>query len=749
MTISKTYVKILRGGIFISLFLPLVIFSQYLSPFHFGKMIVFRILVELMAVFYILLILIDKRYRPRWTCLLISFSIFTFLYIFSGIVGVDFYQSLWGTLERMGGIFSFVHFWVYFVILTSIIKTKEDWHKILKISVFVGFLSILFAYGQRLRLGSFFVGWQHGERVIGTIGNPALFAGYLLFVLYLAILFLLKTRTNMKEKGFYAAVLILGIPVLLMTAVRGAIISFFVSLFLLGIFFIFASKNRAVKTSLLVVIFIFLILTIGVWINRDKAWVKNISWLDRVINISKDTSTVQTRLWSWKSAIQGWKEKPIFGWGPENFTFLHMKYFDPRHFTHIGAETIWDRAHNVPLDTLATMGVVGFLSYLSIFFFIFYTLIKKFKTKKIGKITLGVLSAMLIAYFGQDLFIFDTFANYFMFFLVLGYINFLIPKKKNLSPEAPPDGKIPSIFLTIILLIVAFILVYVGNIKPAQANYACTRAILLGRTGDIQKTVDKYQQAINYNTPQGAYEIRHKLAGFTIQFTESQRQKNKEIDTSLLYYTIKKVSDNIEKFPLDTTPYLFIGRMYILLIDKDGEAAGEQALAAINKALDLNRKNPRIWYELGQAQLSLKRYQDSYNSFKTAVELNPQVGTSWWFLGTVAYQAGKYEEAVADIEKAIELKYSDYKNSIVDLMRMVKIYEKVGNYEKIVEVYELAIQEQPKNAQLYASLAVSYAKVGKYQDAVQAALKSAEIDPKFKAEAEKFINSLPKQELNY
>ena len=217
---SSFYVKILRWGIFISLFLPLVIFSQYISPFHFGKMIIFRILVEIMAVFYFVLILMDKSYRPKWTPVLISFSIFTALYVLIGIIGVDFYNSFWGSLERMGGIFSFLHFWVYFLILTSIIKSRKDWQRVLKISVLVGFLSILFAYGQRLQLGDFFVGWQHGERVIGTIGNPALFAGYLLFIVYLALLFLLQKETPIKEKGFFVAVIILGVPILLMTAVR-------------------------------------------------------------------------------------------------------------------------------------------------------------------------------------------------------------------------------------------------------------------------------------------------------------------------------------------------------------------------------------------------------------------------------------------------------------------------------------------------------------------------------------------------
>lgn len=751
METSQTYVKILRWGIFVSLFIPLIIFSQYLSPFHFGKMICFRILVELMAVFYILLILIDKKYRPKWTLLLISFTIFTGLYIFCGIVGVNFYQSMWGTLERMGGIFSFIHFWVYFVILISIIKTREDWNKILKISVFIGFLSILFAYGQRLQLGNFFVGWQHGERVIGTIGNPALFAGYLLFIFYLALLFLLKKKTTAKEKGFYAAVLILGIPVLFMTAVRGAIFAFFGSLLLLGLFFIFSSKNKKVKICLLIAIILFLLLAGIIWTNRSQDWVKNSSWLNRLANISFESDTVQTRLWSWKSAIEGWKERPVFGWGPENFTVLHMKHFDPRHFTHIGSETIWDRAHNVVLNALATMGVIGVLSYLSIFFFAFYILIKKFKGKRIGKITLGAVSAMLIAYFGQNLFIFDTMANYFLFFLVLGYINYLSLNKKRLSPENPTsvemkmnEGRKPSVLLILILLILALVLIYQTNIKPARANFACTRAILAGRAGNVQQAFNKYQEALNYKSPQGSYEIRHKLATFAIQVVETQRSRNQDFDPNLLYYAIREVNKNIEKFPLDTVPYLYLGRMYILLIDKEPELAGQQAEEAIYRAIELNPRNPRIWYEMGQAQLSQKKYQESYESFKKALELNPNVAISYWFFGVTAYYVGNYEEAVANIEKAIEMGYSEYKSSISDLTRLINVYEKVGNYQRIIEFYKLAIEEDPQNAQLHASLAATYAKVGEYDDAIKEALKAAEIDPQYASEAQKFIDSLPK-----
>jgi tetratricopeptide (TPR) repeat protein len=78
------------------------------------------------------------------------------------------------------------------------------------------------------------------------------------------------------------------------------------------------------------------------------------------------------------------------------------------------------------------------------------------------------------------------------------------------------------------------------------------------------------------------------------------------------------------------------------------------------------------------------------------------------------------------------------------MLRIVAIYEKAGNYQKVVEFYKLAVEEKPDVAQLHASLATGYAMIGDYNNARIEALKAAELDPQFKAEADKFINSLPK-----
>ncbi len=744
METSNFYFRILRWGIFVSLFMPLIIFSQYLSPFHFGKMIVFRILVELMAVFYIPLMIADKRYRPKWNWILTSISIFTGLYIFTGIIGVNPFNSFWGSLERMGGIFSFIHFWVYFVVLVSVIKTEIDWNKVFKVSTLVGFLSILFAYGQLWVKGKFFVGWQHGERVIGTIGNPALFAGYLIFVIYLALFLLLKNQLPKWQKWFFVVVILTGIPVMTITAVRGAIVAFWGSLFLLGLFLLFKSDNSKVKKYLSIALTIFIVLVAIIGFSKNQNWVKDNNVLNRISDISFKTSTIQTRLWSWESALQGIKEKPIFGWGPENFMYLHMKYFDSRHFTGLGSETIWDRAHNMPLEIFSTMGIFGLISYLLIFFFVFKFLHKNYKNNKINKNSFGVFVAMIVAYIVQDLFIFDTAANYLLFFTILGYVYYLeqANNSENKEEQKSVIVKAPSVVLGAVLLFSSLFLIFAINIKAVKANYACTRGIV-AVSDSAQTAFNYYKKALDYNSAHGAYEIRHKFATFAIQVANAQRTNNKNIDKNLLHYAIKEVEKNIEKYPLDTTPYLYVARMYIMLIDTE-ENAGILAESFIKKAIEINSKNPRTWYELGQAQISQQKHQESFESFKTALNLNPNVALSYWFVGIGSYYLQNYEEAANYLDQAIANGYSEYKNNLTDMMRMVAIYEKVKNYQKVRELYELAVQEAPDNAQLYASLAAAYAITGDYARAKQAALKSAEIDPDFTADAQKFINSLPR-----
>jgi len=353
-----------------------------LSIFHFPKVIVFRSIVEIMLIFYVLLIIGNKKYRPDWkNPLLIAVTIFTALYILTSITGVNLYRSFWGTLERMGGVFSFVHYWIFFVILTSVFNNNNandanrnandanrnanyaNWLKLLKLCVVAGFLSIL------------------------TAGNAALFAGYLIFILFLALYLLINNAKNANKDAnytnlFYIVVLVLGVPTLFLTAVRGSILSFIGALLLLAFFSLFVSKKRKIKFTALALLVLILALISVFWLCRNQSWVQENPYLRRITDISLETTTVQTRLWGWQAALKGWQERFILGWGPENFNLLFAKHFNPKYYQGFGSEFVWDRAHNVILNTGATMGIIGLLSYLGIFGVILVYFIGLLKRKK-------------------------------------------------------------------------------------------------------------------------------------------------------------------------------------------------------------------------------------------------------------------------------------------------------------------------------------------------------------------------------
>src|SRR3989344_6077758 len=241
---------VLRAGLYLVAFVPLIIFSQYISPFHVGKVVIFRSIVEIMAVFYLILIWKDRSYLPPKHILLTIFGLFTLVFTVSTLVSVNPYLSFWGSLERMGGLWSFFHYLVYFIILISLFRTREDWLRLLKLVIFVGVLSALYGFGQKTDI-KFFIGSGNRARIFGTIGNAALFAGYQILTLFLALTLASSSWVPNKQKGYlYIAVLISAMAIL-MTAVRGSILGLGVGLLIFAFLYFLNFKSRLAKRALL------------------------------------------------------------------------------------------------------------------------------------------------------------------------------------------------------------------------------------------------------------------------------------------------------------------------------------------------------------------------------------------------------------------------------------------------------------------------------------------------------------------
>lgn len=741
-------VKLLQYAIYATAFVPLVIFSQYISPFHFGKVIIFRSIVEIMAVFYLALVVKDRSYLPRWHVLLSIFAGWALLFGITTITSVNPYLSFWGSLERMGGLWSFLHYLVYFIILISVFKTKEEWVRLLKLTVSVGFLSALYGFGQKTNI-SFFVGGGDRARIFGTIGNAALFAGYELLSLFLALIIALAEGTPRWQKYFFLGAAVANVVAILMTAVRGSIVGIGVGLLVFCLLYIFNSQSKITKKAAMFA-FLVLVLLVGLGLAlKNTGFVKNSAYLRRITNYSLTETTVQTRIWAWQAGFKGWKETPktiLLGWGPENFNVPFSKYFNPKFFAGLGAETLFDRAHNMFVEIIVTMGLLTFMIYVGMFVFIYILLWRyTFKHQKIEK-TVGIgLISLTTAYIIHNFFIFDTSANFLVFFTVLGFITFLTPR--SLATEAKEAQKIPAKFalgpglqaMIFLLLIGETFLIFETNILPAEANYATTRAIIAGWSGDFSGAVAKYKEALNYDVP-GKYDLRNKYAQFMLDYTNDNPIDEKS--SAAIQSAIDEEQKNANETKDDYLPYLYISRLNILLGQNDPKSSyNDKAFESATKALQISPTFVRTYYEVAQVYLNKGDVDNGLKYFIQAKDLNPNVALTYWYIGATYAQKGDMPNALKYIAEA---RARGYGFSEMDLRRALTIYLKINDFQSIKWIYESLVRLVPKSAQYHASLAATYAKLGDKDGAIREAQVAGQLDKNFAAEAEAFIKSLGK-----
>ncbi len=743
--------KILKWMIYAVALLPLVIFSQYISPFHFGKVVIFRSIIEIMAVFYLILIWKDRSYLPSRHPLLIIFALFTLTFGASTFISVNPYLSFWGSLERMGGWWTFVHYLVYFIILLSIFRTREDWLRLAKFAVFVGALSAFYGFGQKTDI-KFFIGSGGRDRIFGTIGNAALFAGYQIIVLFLALSLALSSSISQKHRGYlYVAVLISAIAVL-MTAVRGSIMGLGVGVLLFSFLYVIIFSSRTAKKILLGLIGLAIILVTSAILIRDSDLVKNSGYLSRLTDFSLRTRTVNTRFWAWQAGIMGWKENPktvLFGWGPENFNVPFSKRFNPKFFEGAGSETLFDRAHNMFVEILVTMGLLSLVIYVAMFVVAMHLLWKKVVRGPPGSdrvLGIGLIS-LVVAYMIHNSFIFDTSANFILFFTVLGFIVLLTSTDKIiLKPDINNSKTILNPRLTmsqqtamLVLLFGVTFLIYKTNILQAKANYATTRAITMswGGNGSFDNSLAKYKEALSYDVA-GKYEYRHRFAQWIMESVSGKKLGEKEVGA--LEYVIEQVQKNVDETNQDYLPYLYISRAHIIL-GKDNPKSPHNDLALNNslKALEISPNFVRTYYEVAQAYLNKKDSENAIKYFERAAELNPTVGLTHWYLGATYIDIGQIEKGLSAVEEAI--KYG-YVFTEADTLRLINLYSKIGNFEKITKLYENLVASKPNNAQYHASLAAAYVRIGNINGAVDQARLAAKIDKSYEAEAKRFVESL-------
>lgn len=725
-TIEKVCFYVIEWGTYLALFTPLIVGGNYFFPYVTPKTIFFRIVVDVIFAAYVLLATFNPRYRPRFNILTVTLIIFVGILTLTSITGVNFGRSFWSAFERMTGLLTILHLFVFFLILSSVFQERKYWERILIVSILVGVILSIYTFNAKASIA----------RGGGTVGNVEFMSSYLIFDIFFAIMLFLSK--NWQWKIFYGATLIPMIWFLLFPPQepsRGAIGAFFGGLFLLFfgyfLFRLFSSSKKILK-GLAIFSIIFVIL--GAIGFAQTSFFKK-----KITAFSQDTSW-QARAIVWKMGLDSWKERFWLGWGLENFNIPFAKYYNST--LPVSGDIWYDRVHNFILDIAVSSGLLGLLGYLAVFLLSVVGLLKvcfKLIQKRNVFLPLTMIS-LLAAYFAQGIWTFDMISSYVMFFLALAFISFLMPAKAP-SSERPLESRNKSVLSVISagLIALSVFTLYFGNVLPSRASFYIVQGVT---ATPLERGISFLQKAMKVS-PISISEAPEQLARLMGNHVFDQKA-GREVLMNGFEVGAEALKKSIAKSPLDFRAYLILGRHYndFYRMSKDPE---KLVLAEdyFKKAQELSPKNQQVYWSLAETRFSQQRYDEAVELMKKAVELEPNFWQAQWYLAMSYKVIGNYRLALETVNNA-EKAGLDWKKEPEKLREVISIYEGMQDDEHLAPLYLLGIELAPKDARFRAGLAVAYANLKQFDKARQRAQEAIQLDPNLASQMEEFLKSLPK-----
>lgn len=400
--------RLILWGIYVLLATPLLFSNDFLFPAMTPKLLWLFLFAEVTFVLSVWLWFTKPSTRPKFSFPILFFFLFIVVMAAASLVGVYPQNSFWGSLETNTSLLVWMHVALVLVSLLAIARSPQVWIKIAMVSTVIG-LCVSLLHLVSLFPESIIVGFNSGS----TLGNSSFLGTYLLFELFFAATLILNAQGTKKTFGWIA----LGIFLftLFSTDALAAIISVVGGALLFGAFLLIANPKRGARwagmfmTAFLTLLF--LLTTILAF--RDGSSLH--SW---VVERGTASRFVVAQI-AWESFL----ERPLLGWGPENFRFAFLSHFDPCFGgPECGGNILFDRAHNVLLDVLVSLGVIGLIVYLLVGGSSAQALWKAVREKRISVPTAALVVSVLAAYFIQNLIAFDTAISLLLFVFVFAFI---------------------------------------------------------------------------------------------------------------------------------------------------------------------------------------------------------------------------------------------------------------------------------------------------------------------------------------
>lgn len=641
---------------------PIIVIPGFFFPYVSTRAVYFRVLVQLATA--ILLYLVVRRrvtVGSRRDVVLAALVAWVAANALAAAFGASPVRSFFGDLERMGGVWFWLHLAAYYVLLRTFFGPAQ-WLHFFRLQV--GVAAVVATYGMMHRwwqpLGEFIPGIAQGS----TVGNPGLLAPYLLAALALCVI--LAFAAGRAARVVYLMIALILIAGVVLSGNRSSTLALPIGagVAIAG----FALWSGRLHGWRIVVVAGLLTMAAALPFLAGASWADPLT--SRVEVLSKLARGVDaTRVIQWRAAIESIRDRPLLGVGPENYHVVWSRYYDPAMHRFVD-DLRWDRAHNAYLEAFATAGVLGFLTLLSVVLALAWSAWQAARAspgRPDGASThrqsavAAVVSLGLTTAYAFYLFFWFFDLNATMLWIALGaYVAGRATGEPLFAFGAPAGKRWQSSAVLVFGALALAGVLYVHGFETLRMARNLDRA----RDPRLshEETLRRYEAVFASPAP-----VTHHvfvmyaahLASLRPRFREIRADPasaalfNRAFVLAIEEFERQAVRDpHNERVSVQHARVLMLGAYYY-----DNMRLYESALRRLERAVELAPRRVPTRLSLGMAYLNVQRPREALAQFATAYDLYPPLGQTQAYLGLAYASLNENPQAVGWLKSAMTANY--------------------------------------------------------------------------------------------
>ena len=331
-------------------------------------------------------------------------------YLISTVFSVAPNTSLWGSYQRLQGLWTTYSYIVLFFVTYHQLRTRAQLERLVTIVVVTSVPIGLYGVVQRFGGDPLPWGGDVQTRITGHMGNAIFLGAYLIMAMFLTLYRVIRSFARiLRDKegtqgytesvvgGAYLFVFIVQVLALIYTQSRGPFLGFLGGIYIFGLLALLALRPRyyrlmaggwvaaAVAVSLFLVLFNLP--------NSPLAPLREMPYigrLGRILDVSRENPTGRVRVLIWQGAVELLLPhdplnfppdmrpdplnaiRPLIGYGPEAMWVAYNRFYQPELAQIERRNASPDRSHNETFDSLIRTGVLGFAAYVWLFVAVFF-----------------------------------------------------------------------------------------------------------------------------------------------------------------------------------------------------------------------------------------------------------------------------------------------------------------------------------------------------------------------------------------